>query len=203
MQPIPAIRAPAPQRALGRALAPDLGTRLRRDLADFQVRPALDCEIAAVHGFAAQLIGEGIVTAEDLQRVHHLTGENGLFVTEEEDQITGVLAFVLLNVRGLRAVLTGTFDALSPCADHVASATAPACAFYGWGVAATTKRSARRVVNGAQAIMAGCVAHLPKFAHPTTEAGHRLMRERLGFVDLPDCQQGLVWQAPLEQAAAA
>jgi hypothetical protein len=199
MQPDTAIRSRAPLLDQGF----DLGSRLRRDLAEFQVRPARRSEVSSIHGFAAQLIGEDIVTAADLERVHDLTGEDGLFVTEEDGAITGVLAFVLLNVRGLRAVLNGDFDALSPAAGHVASATAPACAFYGWGVAATTKTSARRVVDGAQAIMAGSMAHLPKFAHPTTEAGHRLMRERLGFVDLPDCKQGLVWRAPLDQAAAA
>ena len=117
--------------------------------------------------------------------------------------MTGVLAFVLLNVSGLRAVLTGSFNALAPAAEHVAGPGNPACAFYGWGVAATTKLSARRVIDGAKAVMAGACGHLPKFARPTTEAGHRLMRERLGFEDLPGSFDGLVWQPPMEQAAAA
>jgi len=185
------------------ALAPTLAARLRRELAPFEVRPAEDGDVAAARQFAAQLIGEGIVAAEDLERVHRLTGDSALFVTREEGELTGVLAFVLLNVSGLRAVLTGAFNALAPAAEHVAAPGAPACAFYGWGVAATTKPSARRVIDGARAIMSGSVGHLPKFARPTTEAGHRLMRERLGFEDLPGSFDGLVWQAPMEQAVAA
>ncbi|HLZ73880.1 hypothetical protein [Phenylobacterium sp.] len=189
--------------ALAPTAAAPLGARLRRELAAFDVAPAQGDDIAAARQFAAQLIGEGIVAAADLERVHHLTGDSALFVTREEGELTGVLAFVLLNVSGLRAVLTGAFDALSPAAEHVAGPGQPACAFYGWGVAATTKPSARRVIDGARAIMGGAFCHLPKFARPTTEAGHRLMRERLGFEDLPGSFDGLVWQAPMEQAAAA
>ncbi|MGZ3375351.1 MAG: hypothetical protein ACXU8S_02025 [Phenylobacterium sp.] len=191
--------APAPISAP----SPTLCARLRRELTAYDVQAAQGDDVAAARQFAAQLIGEGIVKAADLERVHRLTGESALFVTREDGELTGVLAFVLLNVSGLRAVLTGAFDALSPAAEHVAGPGQPACAFYGWGVAATTKPSARRLIDGARAIMGGACGHLPKFARPTTEAGHRLMRERLGFEDLPGSFDGLVWQAPLEQAAAA
>jgi hypothetical protein len=174
----------------------------------FGVHPAGPGQIDAVRAFAAQLIGEGIVTAGDLERVHRLTGGAALYTTAEDGALTGVLAFVLLNAQGLEAVRADAFDALSPAEHHVAglhlegSGQTPA-AFYGWGVAATTKASARRVIDGARAIMAGAVGHLPKFARPTTEAGHRLMRERLGFVDLPGCVSGLVWQAPVSEVLAA
>ncbi|MGZ3402797.1 MAG: hypothetical protein ACXWKN_05715 [Phenylobacterium sp.] len=191
--------APAPISAP----SPTLCARLRRELTAYDVQAAQGDDVAAARQFAAQLIGEGIVKAADLERVHRLTGESALFVTREDGELTGVLAFVLLNVSGLRAVLTGAFDALSPAAEHVAGPGQPACAFYGWGVAATTKPSARRLIDGARAIMGGACGHLPKFARPTTEAGHRLMRERLGFEDPPGSFDGLVWQAPLEQAAAA
>jgi hypothetical protein len=184
-------------------LGATLAGRLRRELDAFGVRPAEGAEIAVARAFAAQLIGEGIVAAADLERVHRLTGESALFIAREDGEMTGVLAFVLLNVSGLRAVLTGAFNALAPAAEHVAGPGAPACAFYGWGVAATTKPSARRVIDGAKAVMAGACGHLPKFARPTTEAGHRLMRERLGFENLPGSFDGLVWQPPMEQAAAA
>ncbi|MBS0360748.1 MAG: hypothetical protein JSR98_05170 [Proteobacteria bacterium] len=179
-----------------------LSIRLARELAPFGVRPARQAEISAARAFAAQLIGEGIVTANDLERVHGLSADAALFIAEEEGAMTGVLAFVLLNAAGLRAVRTGCFDALSPADAHVAGPREPARAFYGWGVAATTKPSARRVIDGARTIMAGAVGHLPKFARPTTEAGHRLMRERLGFVDLPGAA-GLVWMPAQEEAIAA
>jgi hypothetical protein len=181
----------------------EFSARLRRDLAPFHVRPAEPGEVAAARDLAAQLIGEGIVATDELDRVHSLTGRTSLFVTEEEGGLCGVLAFVLLNREGLRAVHHGAFDACAPGALHLACPGETIHAFYGWGVAATTKTSARRVVDGARAVMAGAVGPLPKFARPTTEAGHRLMRERLGFVDLPGSDSGLVWQPPLDAAVAA
>lgn len=180
-----------------------LSHRLARDLARFDVRPAEPARIAEARAFAAQLIGAGIVTASDLERVHALSGGAALYTTEEDGQLSGVLAFVLLNAQGLAAVHAGDFDALSPDEGHVAGPGQTPRAFYGWGVAATTKASARRVVDAARAVMAGAVGHLPKFARPTTEAGHRLMRERLGFVDLPGCGSGLVWKAPVSEGLAA
>jgi hypothetical protein len=181
----------------------EFSARLWRDLATFGVRPAAPGEVAAARDLAAQLIGDGIVTTDELDRVQSLTGGTSLFVTEDEGALCGILAFVLLSSQGLQAVRQGLFDARAPGALHLAGPGETIHAFYGWGVAATTKTAARRVVDGARTIMAGAVGPLPKFAHPTTEAGHRLMRERLGFVDLPGSVQGLVWQAPLETAVAA
>jgi len=178
-------------------------TRLRRELAAFDVRPAAPGEVAAARDLAAKLIGAGIATTGELDRVQTLTGGAALFVTEEAGALCGVLAFVLLSAGGVRAVRQGSFDACAPAAAHLARPGEAIHGFYGWGVAATTKLSARRVVEGARAVMAGAVGPLPKFARPTTEAGHRLMRERLGFVDLPGSDSGLVWQPPAEAAVAA
>jgi len=181
----------------------EFSARLRRELAPFEVRPAGPYEVAAARNLCAELIGDGIVSADDLDRVQRQTAGASLFVTEEEGALCGVLAFVLLNAAGLDAVSNGAFDAVSPAAGHLAGPGESACAFYGWGVAATSKTSARRVIDAARAVMAGTFGPLPKFARPTTEAGHRLMRERLSFVDLPGSEDGLVWQAPIEQAVAA
>jgi hypothetical protein len=182
---------------------PAFSARLRRELAAYAVRPARPGEVAAARGLAAQLIGEGIVSTDALDRVQSLSGATTLFVTEEDGALGGVLAFVLLTGAGLRAVQAGAFDALAPHVEHLAGPGARVEAFYGWGVAATTKVCARRVVDAARAVMAGAVGPIPKFARPTTAAGHRLMRERLGFVDLPGSTSGLVWQAPLDAAVAA
>jgi len=185
------------------AHARDLAKNLIQDLERFAVRPAKSSEILGARDFAAQLIGDGIVGGADLERVHALTAGSCLFLTHEGEDLTGVLAFVLLSELGLGALHLGAFNALAPQSDHVAGPGSEACAFYGWGVAATTKVSARRVVDAAKSIMGGAVGHLPKYARPTTEAGHRLMRERLGFVDLPGSRDGLVWQAPLKGVLAA
>src|SRR5689334_6599446 len=94
--------------------APDLATRVINDLAAFGLRAACEDEAADARRLAAQLIGEGIVTARDLARVHRLNGGAALFLAHEDGALTGVLAFVLLNARGHRAVLDDAFDACAP-----------------------------------------------------------------------------------------
>lgn len=177
--------------------------QLKRELAPYEVRPAGPYEVASARNLCAELIGDGIVSADDLDRVQRQTAGASVFITEEDGMLCGVLAFVLLNLDGYRAVTSGAFDAVAPAPEHLAGPGQQAYAFYGWGVAATTKTSARRVIDAARAVMGGTFGPLPKFARPTTEAGHRLMRERLSFVDLPSSDDGLVWQAPLETAVAA
>jgi hypothetical protein len=179
-----------------------LAERIAGDLAAFDVRAAATHEVHAAHNLARTLIGDGIVAADDLARVHARTGA-GLFVASEGGALTGVLAFVLLNAVGHAAVLTEDFNALSPDDRHVASPEQPASAFYGWGVAATTRASAQRLIEGSRAMGHGSVGHLPYYARPTTERGERLMRERLGFIDVPGSTSGLVWAPPGGRAAAA
>ena len=174
-----------------------------RELAPFAVRPAEPGEAAQARAFAATLIGAGIASADDLARVQRRSGGASLFVTREDGRLTGVMAFVLLNAAGHSAVRNGGFDTLAPADAHIAGPREPAMAFYGWGVAAATKPSARRLVDGGQAIMAGAIGHLPKFTRPTTEAGHRLVCERMGFVALPGSRDGLVWRPALAPALAA
>ena len=179
-----------------------LAERIADDLAAFGLRAARAHEVAPAHALARALIGEGIVAAEDLGRVHARTGA-GLFVALEDGALTGVLAFVLLNAAGHAAVLTETFDALSPAEAHIAGRDQPASGFYGWGVAATTRTSAHQLIEGSRAMGRSSVGHLPYYARPTTPKGERLMRERLGFIDVPGSTSGLVWAPPGGWTAAA
>lgn len=168
---------------------------IRRELAAYDLIPATEDDIAEARSFAADLIGPDIVSAEALQRVHERSGA-GLFLARERGALTGVLAFVLLNQAGLDAVWAETFDAVDPAPSHVSPASENPKALYGWGVAAITKPSATRLIEGARAMWAGAVMGLPYFARPTTPKGERLMRERLNFEDCPGSNTGLVWLPP-------
>lgn len=172
----------------------EIARHIREDLLGFDLQPADANVTSQARELAARLIGPEIVSAEALQRVQD-QAQAALFVAYEGDELTGVLAFVLLSRAGLEAVLCGAFDAKSPAPAHVASPEEIVCGFYGWGVAATTKPTAKRVIEAAHAMGRSSVAHIPYFARPTTEAGHRLMRERMNFVDLPG-SDGIVWAAP-------
>jgi hypothetical protein len=181
--------------------AREIARHICEDLGVFDLVPAAGEATVRARELAARLIGPEIVSVEALRQVQDRSGA-ALFVTYEGDELTGVLAFVLLNRAGLEAVLSGQFEARSPAPEHVARPDEFVSAFYGWGVAATTKPSAQRVVEAARAMGRSSVAHVPYFARPTTEAGHRLMRERMNFVDLPG-SDGLVWAPPSNERAAA
>lgn len=172
------------------------------ELAAYDLKGATPADIAQAREFAANLIGPDIVSAPALQMVHERSGA-GLFLAREEGALTGVLAFVLLNEAGFRAVREDRFDAVTPISAHVAGQDQAPVAVYGWGIAATGKPSAIRLVEGAKAMARNAVAHLPYFGRAATEAGVRLMRERLGFQDWPGSTSGLLWRPPILQRQAA
>lgn len=177
--------------------------RVTRTLAAFGLEPARPDEIGAARTLAADLIGGGVVSEADFARVHRRS-RMALFLAREAGRLTGILAFVPLTAAGARAAREDRFDAGAPADAHVARPGEEVCALYGWGVAAITKDSARRLIEGSRALGRGPSAHLATYARPTTEAGHRLMRERLEFTDVPGSRTGLVW-APsfLSRALAA
>jgi hypothetical protein len=181
----------------------DLAARAARELAVFGLYPAADHEDAAGRALAAELIGGTIVPAAEFRRVHRRCGM-ALFLAREEGRLTGMLAFVPLTSAGMHAVWTDEFDAQAPADAHVARRGEVVCALYGWGVAAATRESAVRLVEGARAFGRGAAAHLANYARPATPRGERLMREKLGFEDLPGSKTGLVWSPSfLSKAAAA
>jgi hypothetical protein len=174
----------------------EVSRHVRLELLKFGVVSAAGPEMSRARELAALLIGAAIVSTEALDRVQATT-ECAVFIAHEDGQLTGVLAFILLNAQGADAVLRGAFDAADPVLEHLASPDEIVCAVYGWGICATAKPTARRLVEGSEAIKP-LLDHVAHYARPTTEAGRRLMCERLGFVDLPG-SQGLVWLPAAEQ----
>ena len=168
---------------------------MRAELALLDIHPARRAEIAEARQFAAKLIGGTIVTPEGLQRVHEHSGAS-LFLYHDEDELTGVLALVMLNAAGRDAICAEAFDALNPDLAHVAAEGEEPAALYGWGIAATRKLTARRLVDGLTAIASGPVGHLPYFSRAATPQGERLLIERIGFRPYPGSTTGLLQLAP-------
>jgi hypothetical protein len=164
---------------------------LRAELEALEIYPARADQVAEARRFAAQLIGGAIVSPEGLQRVHEHSGA-GLFLYHDEEELTGVLAIVLLSQAGLAATCDETFNALNPDLKHVAAEGEPPAGLYGWGIAATRKMTARRLVDGLSAIANGAVGHLPYFARAATPQGERLLIDRLGFRPYPGSTTGLL-----------
>lgn len=172
-----------------------VSARIRDELAHLEIHPARADEVLEARDFAAGLIGPDIVTPEGLQMVHERSGA-GLFVVRDEEELTGVLAIILLSAQGLAAIEADRFDALSPDPAHVARFDEEPAALYGWGIAATRKFVARRLVDGLSLLANGVIGHMPYFARAATPAGARLLIERIGFRPYPGSQTGLLQLDP-------
>lgn len=168
---------------------------VRAELALLDIHPARPQEVAEARRFAAALIGGAIVSPAGLQRVHEYSGA-GLFLHRDEDELTGILALVMLSAAGHDAIRRETFDALDPDLAHVAAVGEDPAALYGWGIAATRKMAARRLVDGLSAIANGPVGHLPYYSRAATPQGERLLIERIGFRPYPGSTTGLLQLAP-------
>lgn len=179
--------------------ARELSRQIHLDVARFELEIAAPDDIVPARALAAALISPAIASAEGLARVH--AHRPAVFVARAGGEVTGVLAFVILNPAGLEAVMRGRFDTVEPAAAHLAADDEIAAGVYGWGVCAADKPSAQKVVEACKHLNANALASLPQFARTATEAGRRLMYERLGFVDLPG-SGGLVWAPPRGVAVA-
>ena len=163
--------------------------------ARFDLRAAAPELIVEARDFAAELIGGKIATVQTLAWVHERTGA-ALFLAREEGRLTGVWATVLLSEAGVRACHADDFDGLEPDRRHVAKKSEDPAGHYAWGIAGSTRESAKRVVAAADALYWSVLPHLPFFTRPTTPAGVRVVVERLGFGPVPGSQTGLVWMGP-------
>jgi hypothetical protein len=168
----------------------------------YEMAPAAPEDMFEARAFAAALIGPDIVSPQTLSWVHAYTG-GALFLAHEDGRLTGVLATVMLTEAGVRACFTDTFEALDPDLNHVAPAGSDPAGAYAWGVAGSTRDTAKRVVAAGGSIYANELGHLPYFTRPATAAGARLVLERFGFQPIPGATSGIVWMPPRRQIAGA
>jgi hypothetical protein len=164
--------------------------RIKATLGPLELRLAEAGEIEDAHALALRLIGPGIVSLEQLKTIQAWT-RLSVFALREERELTGVFAFLLLNERGLCALLAEFFDGRSPDLEHLCRSGQGARAYYGWGFAGAT-RTARRAVVGGAADLRAALPHLPFYCHAATEAGRRAITEKLGYGDIPGSTSGLL-----------
>jgi hypothetical protein len=171
-------------------------------LAQRNLYPASSADIESAYRLALELIGPGIARPEVLQRVQNQTGA-AMFIARDRDAMTGVLALVMLNEAGRRAVVSDAFNAIDPPAAELAHRGDPPAALYVWGAAATTLRTAQRLIEGYMDVDRFVVPHLDCFSRPATPAGERILMGRLRFRALEGSRSGLVCRRGLAKLEAA
>jgi hypothetical protein len=167
--------------------------------------PTSPAEYRLAHAFAERLIGGKNASAATLRRVQELSGAS-LFLFKENDELAGFVAIILLNERGLKAVLADRFDATRPLSRLVARHDDEPAAAYAWGIAAANHDAAKRMMQALGGAVARAIPHLAFFGRVATDAGRRLVIDRIGFKPVPGSKTGLLWIEALSQrepAAAA
>lgn len=167
------------------------GEALTRSLAPVGMFDALPGELAQVRALAARLISPNVASERSLRAIHRRTGY-GVYVTRGEGEVTGFLAFVLVDPAGLAAIEADAFDPLRPQLEYVVPAGEEPAAVYCWGIAASTPRTAARLVQGSWAARAA-LPDRPYFVRAATDAGRRLLTRNMNFTPYPGSESGLLW----------
>lgn len=140
----------------------------------------LDAEaIREARTLAAQLIGEGVATAECLIALQSQF-DAAIFGLRQEGALTGLLAAFPLNAAGLEALERGAFDAVALDTALVARPGEAPAAYYGWAFAATNQDGGRAVMMASVDIHRLLYWAVPTFARAVTADGSRAL-QRIGF----------------------
>lgn len=173
---------------------------IRRATSAFGLQPADAADIAEAHAIATALIGPAIASPQALAAVHDATGV-GVLVLRREGRLTGMVAMATLNEDGHAALLDERFDALAPQLDYLARPGDRVAALYGWGIAATDKASARDCVQSVFAV-GQAVEGVRFYARAATDAGRRMLVDRMLFKPVPGSPSGLLAFSWAEHRAA-
>jgi hypothetical protein len=163
------------------------GLRLRHSP---KLRPASVEEIPALLSFAATEIPGVQASAGVVTRVQE-ANPNSILVIENRQGVAGVIALLLLNTRGLDAMLAGECCFANPDPSQLAAPNDPIAAIYVWILCARGKAAAAvgEVMQWAQRDGRES-ANI--YARPTTPQGERFM-DRCGFRPVR-CGQPDLWR---------
>jgi hypothetical protein len=158
-------------------------------------------DLGQVRTLAATLISPSVASLATIRAVHARTGY-GIYVVREEGAVAGWLALVMLNEQGLAAVRDDSFDPIDPDLGCLASPLEAPVAVYSWGIATASRPAAKSLIEACWVVRER-LPDIPFFVRASTEAGHRLLTEKLCFVGYPGTTSGLLWWRRLDQARRA
>ena len=161
---------------------------------------AASVQLAHARQFAVDRIGGAVASLASLRRIRSLAAQS-ILVFREFGEITGVLGVLPLSAEGHAALLDGDLDLERPRRVQLTSRFEAASALYAMGIASCTPDAARAVVSGVVRLREA-FAQIPFFARPVTDAGRRVLFERLSCV--PVDGSDLLWSpacSPLRTAA--
>jgi hypothetical protein len=161
--------------------------------------PASGRDLAAARRLAAARIGVALSPLANLRALLELC-PGAILTFREAGRVDGVLGVLPLTAKGEAALLCGALDFAAPLDPFVAPRFVEASSLYAMGIASRTPEAARAVVSGVVRLREACAA-VPFYARPVTEAGRRVLVERLGCAPAKGGELYLSPARPLRTAA--
>ena len=158
-------------------------------------------DLPTIQALAASLIGPPVANLKFVQTVYRC-GHALFWKLVEQDQITAILAVLLLSSEGETALVSGEFDGLAPAMSQLAS-RGSIFALYGWACAGATPEGRRAVMQATALLLNRVQTDLPFYAHAATPEGRRALTNRLGCTPAPGPAAGLFWRPASRHSAAA
>lgn len=156
----------------------------RRKSVDINVTPVTAVEIPELHGYIANVLGNGIASVDTVRAVHAKQGFSIWKVADSKGKISGVFALLYLNAEGLQAVQDEDFDAANPDMSHLAEQPQDVVAIFAWCFVLRGKAKAALLKVATWLDLCGW-NECPIFTNPVTPQGSRLA-EALGFQPVHD-----------------
>lgn len=158
---------------------------LLKAIEDFGLHPPADRRVMQeAREFAKIQMNYEVAPVEAFEFVADKTGFS-ILTCHQDDQITGVGAFILLSRAGRDAILNQQFNSIMPAEEHLATPDDPIWASYAWGGAATTKLAKQLIVGIDALLTLEFFERIPAFAKAVTNDGARALTEYLGYRPLP------------------
>lgn len=151
-------------------------------------------ELPELRKLATELISPHIMSLAGLRMVLRKTRSGLLAFKETDGELTGMLGVARLTDKGHEALLAGSFNPLEPSARHYAGPGDAVSAVYALGIASLTREAARATVTACVRLRETVMAELPFYARPSTNAGRRVLVERL---HCSETLGNILWSPPL------
>jgi hypothetical protein len=156
-------------------------------------QPALEAEGSAL---VTSRVGPGGATAQTAHAINEKAG-GCIFVSHNLERVTALYAIIPVTSQGLAALAWDSFSGVEPPLRYVAAPGDKLAAVYGWVFVGSTVRSMASVVGAAKALRDD-YAQVPFYARAATEAGHRVLTQRLGYLPATASRTGLLCSPPLD-----
>jgi hypothetical protein len=159
-------------------------------------------ELDQARAVAARLMGHKVASAETILAILAIQPASTL-VFREADEVTGVLATLLLKPIAEPDLRAGAFSGLEPAHRFLARPSDPVSICYLWGIAGATRTASSAAMELCRRFRFAVLADLTAYALAATPIGWHVAVKRLGLEPVRHPRDDLLVGSPIRALVAA